>query len=125
MLLCLYTGLRIGELSALKWGNVDTEKRILHITSTVQRVANESGKRKTKLEVVTPKFRSAIRDIVIPEKIIAIISSLKTDDTHFVLSGTDQFVDPRTMENWFDRMMEECGINGITIESCRRAYKAG
>ena len=125
VLLCLYVGLRIGELSALKWGDINLDRKNIHVALTVQRVKDESGNRKTRLDVVEPKFRSAIRDVAIPEKICAVIPELKTDDSHFVLTGTDRFMDPRTMENWFDRMMEECGINGITIEACRRAYKAG
>ena len=125
VLLCLYCGLRVGELSALKWGDMDLGNRTLHINSTIQRVKADEGQKKTKLAVVEPKFRSAIRDVSIPEKICSIIPQLQKEGDCFVLTGTDQFMDPRTVENRFDRMMVECGINGITIEACRRAYKMG
>lgn len=43
------TGLRIGELCALKWADIDLEKRILTVRKTLQRVQIKSGKKKTKL----------------------------------------------------------------------------
>ena len=125
VLLCLYAGVRVGELSALKWGDIDLEKRTLHIASTIQRVKDEAGDKKTKLKSVPPKFKSAIRDVELPGKLCLVAAPLKQDDSYFVLTGTDRFMDPRTVENRFDRMMEECGIHGITIEACRRAYKMG
>ena len=42
-LLCLYTGLRVGELCALRWEDIDFEGRILHVARTVQRIQDTRG----------------------------------------------------------------------------------
>ncbi|MBQ9228167.1 MAG: site-specific integrase [Eubacterium sp.] len=66
ILLALYTGLRIGEICALEWKNVDFKRRILHIDATVSRINNDG---KTEYVIDTPKTKSSWRDIPIPRKL--------------------------------------------------------
>ena len=63
----LYTGMRIGELCALKWEDIDMEKRILTVSHTIQRIQSFEGSRKTKVIITEPKSQSSKRQIPIPE----------------------------------------------------------
>lgn len=38
ILICLYTGIRIGEICALRWDDIDTENKILTVNKTIQRL---------------------------------------------------------------------------------------
>lgn len=66
IMLSLYCGLRIGEVCALQWTDIDTKNAILYVRRTVQRIAHSSGKTKTKIHVGSPKSKSSIRVIPIP-----------------------------------------------------------
>ena len=124
ILLCMHAGLRLGELAGLRWGDISDENRLVHIRHSVQRVKNpeESG-RKTSLCLVTPKFKNAVRDVPLPEELIPIVESLRQRESCFVLTGAEEFMDPRTIQNHFNRMMREIGIEDATIEDCRKVVK--
>ena len=123
VLLCMHAGIRLGELSALRWGDISQEDGVIHIRHTVQRVHGSGGStRRTTLSLVKPKFKSAVRSLTIPHKLCTIIDSLRERDSFFVLTGEDEFMDPRTIQNHFHRMMGEIGVEGVTIEDCRKSH---
>lgn len=68
ILLCLFTGLRIGEICALRWGDLSFPDQTIHVHQTMQRVQDRSdhAKRKTKVVVTTPKSSCSIRTIPVP-----------------------------------------------------------
>lgn len=66
MLISLHTGLRIGEVCALKWSDVDIERKILTVRQTVARVkANSNDNCKSKLILDAPKTKNSLREIPI------------------------------------------------------------
>lgn len=89
IMLSLYCGLRIGEVCALQWTDIDTKNAILYVRRTVQRIAHSSGKTKTKIHVGSPKSKSSIRVIPIYRKfginVDDTITDIKCDvsDRHF------------------------------------------
>ena len=54
--LCLNSGLRIGELCALQWTDIDFKNRVIHITKTMQRIYNKRSNPKTKIIIPRPKL---------------------------------------------------------------------
>ncbi len=87
ILLSSATGIRIGELCALKWENIDLEKGIISIKNTAQRIKNIGGESSTKLVITPPKSSSSVREIPLPEFIIPLLSKLKANNNCFLLSG--------------------------------------
>lgn len=70
-LLHLSTRMRLGELLALRWKNVDLEQGIIWVRESVTRVKTHDPKdRKTKLIIQDPKTKSGYRDIPLPDIII-------------------------------------------------------
>lgn len=68
--LILQTGLRVGELSALKWSDIDWEKEVLHIARTIDyRTQNEEW------EIRSPKSKSGIRNIPLSKEAICILKN--------------------------------------------------
>ena len=75
ILICLYTGLRIGELMALEWDDIDFQKRELHVTKSCHDGKDKNGKicRITG----TPKTTHSTRVIPIPKQLIPILRDMK------------------------------------------------
>ena len=123
VLLTLYTGLRVGELCALQWRDISAGAQTLSVRRTVQRIrrATPSGAR-TELHFDTPKTQSSARTIPIPAKIAALLEPLRADPDCFVLSGTPDVVEPRTMQNRFKAYLREAGVEDINFHALRHTF---
>ena len=123
ILLSLYTGIRIGELCALKANDFDFFNKKLFIRQTLQRLQkNKCGDNKTYISITEPKSTSSVREIPLPDFICKIFSGMKLQINEFVLSGTLSPIEPRTMENRYNRIMKELGITGATFHTLRHNF---
>lgn len=120
ILLCLYTGIRIGELCALQWDDVDFSRKELRITKTLQRISLGNGA--TKIQTGTPKSRTSIRTVPMPEFICQYLMQFKGLHTAYLLSGNGMPVEPRTMQNRFKAVLKECGIRKLKFHGLRHTY---
>lgn len=92
ILLSLYAGIRIGELCALKWENIDLNVGIMKINSTLQRIQDFKGTsgKKTKIVITEPKTPSAKRTIPLPNFIIKKLKAInQKNGSAFLLTGTE------------------------------------
>ena len=123
ILICLYTGIRIGELCALKWENIDLKNGTIFIDKTVQRVRNEDVKNKAKTSVIfsTPKSSSSIRMIPIPSFLILLLR--KYELTHgFVLHNDGRFVDTRNVSRRFKKLLELAELPNLKYHILRHTF---
>lgn len=120
ILLALYTGLRIGEVCALKWEDIDFHNSLIYVHSTVSRVKNNN---KTEYIVDTPKTKSSVRLIPIPKKIIGFIKSIYSNrKSEYVISNKDEFVIPRSFEYRYHKMLNQLGIESVNFHSLRHTF---
>lgn len=119
ILLSLYTGLRIGEICGLKWKDIDYSQKILNVNRTAQRIQTATG---SKLSVTAPKTASARRSIPIPSCIIKLLRRFSSAGELYVLSGTEQPVEPRTMQNRYHAMLKKAGLPSINYHSLRHMF---
>jgi len=96
--LSMSTGIRLGELCALQWKDIDLEKRILTVRKTMQRIQIPQDTAKTKLIITEPKSETSCRTIPIPECMMKLLHNFKGKPESFVLSGTEKPIEPRTMQ---------------------------
>ena len=126
ILISLYTGIRIGELCALKFEDISIESKVIHISKTLQRLQRLSNDDDSKTEIVisSPKSNNSIRDIPIPDFIIKlIIDNNFYDPNAYILTGrTDRYIEPRTLENKFKRVSQECKIESYTFHTLRHTF---
>ena len=90
-LLQMYCGLRIGEICALRWNDIDLEQRVIHIRSTVARVKNNiTGG--THLIIDKPKTEASLRNVPIHSKLLSIITEMKSRSTSlYIISNSARF----------------------------------
>ena len=120
ILLCLYTGLRIGELCALKWQDIDLANGQVSVTKTIQRISCNDGT--TELVVGSPKSVSSVRDVPIPEFVCKELLKFKGISNAYILSGCGTPIEPRTMQNRFKSVLKQCGLPDRNFHSLRHTY---
>lgn len=123
VLLCLYTGLRLGELCALKWTDIDEADMTLKVDRTVQRITVDGGRAKTALVENNPKTMSSRRIIPLPREVLAPLMDLKAGQCyeHYVFGGKLP-LEPRTMQYRFQKILEKSGINARNFHILRHTF---
>ncbi len=122
ILLSAATGIRIGELCALKWANIDLDNKIMSVENTAQRIKNNGGATATKVVITSPKSSSSAREIPLPEFIVPLLRELKSNDSCYLLSGTRNIVEPRVMQYRFKRILSELNLSQVSFHSLRHGF---
>lgn len=124
ILLCLYTGLRIGEICALTWADILIEEQCLYIHQTMQRIQTKgSSEKKTTVVILPPKSECSIRKIPVPDEISQLLRMLQKSDNAYLLTGmVHRYVEPRNMENRFKAITMKCGINDVNFHALRHTF---
>lgn len=125
ILLCFYTGLRLGEVCALKWGDIDFEAGTMLVERTVSRIKNfEDNDYKTKLTIGKPKSRKSIRKIPIPGFMLDLFRqpNEQLNENFYVLSGTQVPMEPRTYQKLFQRILANVGVKSRKFHAIRHTF---
>ena len=124
IIICLYTGLRIGEICALKWQNVNLDSGTIFICSTIQRVQTFDGLQKTQIIESTPKSQCSIRTIPLPETLVELMKPYSEEnDEAYILTGSDNnFIEPRLYEYVFEKYVSEAGISSVNFHALRHTF---
>ena len=124
ILLCLYTGLRIGELCALTWNDISDSEQILFVNKTMQRLQQlDGGDKKTKVVISTPKSECSIRRIPLPDSIYhLLVSNRKSGDAYILTGISGKYLEPRTMENRFKRALANAMVEDANFHALRHTF---
>jgi integrase len=124
ILICMYTGIRIGEICALKWKNVSFSEHCIFIESTMQRLQQQtSGYYKTKIVISEPKSCCSIRRVPIPDNLYETLKNLQQNPDCFLLTGdVKEILEPRTLQNRFKAVIKKCGIQNANFHSLRHTF---
>lgn len=122
ILLTMYSGIRIGELCALTWNDINFQNGVIHVSKAVQRVAESAGRVKTTVTITSPKSKTSVRDIPIPSFVLDILKQNKRSDGSYILSGANRPVEPRTMQNRFKAVLKDCGVRNANFHLLRHTY---
>ena len=124
ILLTLNAGLRIGEVCALTWEDVDLNDGVLRIRHTVSRVRNTDPTKKasTTLIIDTPKTAASARDIPIVSSLRGILEGWKDGASGYVVPGSDDFLSPKTYDYRYRRILDACGVRQINYHALRHTF---
>lgn len=122
-IIALHTGMRIGEVCALMWDDIDLENNIIHVRHTIARVKSMDGDNKTKLIIDTPKTISSKRDIPISSSLKPILmAAINNKKSMFVVSDNDSFVGTRTFEYRYKQMLKRNNIREFNFHTIRHTF---
>lgn len=123
VILALYTGLRIGEISGLKWSDIDFEKDIIHIKRTLYRISNTVNNRKTEIIMAEPKTKSSKRSIPLAKNLKNyLLDKRKIDTSEYVISCKGSYAEPRVISYRFKKSMKQAGIRSIHFHVLRHTF---
>ena len=117
VLFALYTGIRLGELCALTWEDIQSDGK-MRICKTMQRIKKGEN---TVITITDPKTTSSNRIIPLPEFLCTLAEQLR--DNGFVLkNGKGGAVEPRVMQLKFEAIITECGIKHTNFHALRHTF---
>ena len=121
VLLALNSGLRLGELCALRWSDIDLHAGFLRVEREVQRLYEKGC---TKLIVQPPKSESSLRRIPLPADILSLLAAHKPKTAGGVclLTGTAAPLEPRTMQNRYRALLKRAGVPYRNFHALRHTY---
>ncbi|WP_106915240.1 tyrosine-type recombinase/integrase [Chryseobacterium aurantiacum] len=123
--ICLSAGIRIGEICALSWEDIDTDNAIISIRKTIQRIyLIEDGERKTELIIDTPKTKNSNREIPISKDLLKILKPFKkvVNPSFFVLTNDSKPTEPRTYRSYYKSLMNELDMPNIKFHGLRHSF---
>lgn len=120
--LAIYTGLRIGELCALQWADIDMRNGILKVSKTVQRISTHNEKSKTIVKITAPKSDTSVREIPLPAFLMSELEAVKGKDNDFIVSGSDNLIEPRSFTNRYKSVLKKAGLSSRKFHSIRHTF---
>ncbi len=137
VLLCLATGIRVGELVGLQWRDIDFEARMMRIRRTLNRLpAMDQRERKTEIVIGVPKSDKSPRDIPLPAFLIPHLGEYRAererekdlveeeyDPRGFIICNElGNPVEPRTMQDTFKRLLGAANIKNANFHCTRHTF---
>ncbi len=125
IIICLNTGIRIGEICALTWNDIDLKNKLITINKSLQRVYKD--KNNTKVLIDKPKSKKSIRKIPINRKLYKILAEIKLKNSYsgneFFLTGkSDKYVEPRNYQYMLKKCFQECNIKNYKFHILRHTF---
>lgn len=141
--LALRTGMRIGEICALRWCDISFEAAAISVCHTALRLprgnvcqadpdrpsaaAGDDGGvlalSRTELVIGTPKSESSLRLIPLMPDIATLCERFRPEEPEaFLLTGTDRCMDPRKLQRHLKKYLEECGIPEAHFHTLRHTF---
>ncbi len=124
ILISMYTGIRLGEICALKWGDISIDNGTLTIKRTMQRINNPAQNgNKTIVIIDAPKSQSANRSIPLPSNLLTIMKQFEAASNCFVLTGEPMaYIEPRSLQYRFKSILYQAGIEDINFHAIRHTF---
>lgn len=123
--ICLSAGLRIGEICALTWNDIDTDSGVICITKTIQRIYVVDKRAKhTEIIIDTPKSKNSIREIPMTRDLLRMLKPLKkiVNPSYYVLTNSMSPTEPRTYRSYYKKLMSRLGIPMIKFHGLRHSF---
>lgn len=125
ILFCMHTGLRIGELCALRWEDIDLENRTVTVSRTMQRIyrRDEEGQGHTKILITTPKTRNSVRIVPLASLLIPVLRRMDPGDAAaYLLTGTQRHTEPRTYRDYYNRLLGRLELPHVNFHGLRHTF---
>ncbi|HCT91448.1 MAG TPA: hypothetical protein DF613_08740 [Lachnospiraceae bacterium] len=123
--LCFATGMRLGEICALKRSDIHLDRGTLQISSTMGRIqdTDPASDRRTKVVITSPKTAHSRREIPIPGRLLDELERLDMEPDAYLLTGeSGRYCEPRRMAAYFSRALTASGAAHYRFHSIRHTF---
>ncbi|MGG5317957.1 hypothetical protein IGI49_002696 [Enterococcus sp. AZ071] len=122
-ILALHTGLRIGEISALKWEDIDFESNVIHVRHTYQRILSNQEERKTTLVYTNSKTENSARVVPMTKKLKTILKNHKKEASGpYVFSCKSLPKEPRLLTYHFHKITKKVQLSHVHFHQLRHTF---
>lgn len=123
--ICLSTGMRIGEICALRWEDIDINDGVIHVRHTLQRIyIIEDDKRHTELILDTPKTPNSLRDIPMSTELLKMMKQFNkvVNQKYYVISNDMDPIEPRTYRNYYKNLCKKLELPELKFHGLRHSF---
>lgn len=124
ILIALYGGLRVGEICALQWEDIQLENGIVRVSKTMMRIPDldSDSTRKTKILIDCPKTESSNRIIPLPTFLVAFLSEYRREGDAYILTGTKSWMEPRLCQRRYKKVLKRANLPCFTFHTLRHTF---
>jgi integrase len=122
---CLSAGIRIGEICALTWEDIDVDNGIINVRRTIQRIYTiDKGIRRTELLIDSPKTKNSIREIPMNRDLLKMLKPVKkiVNSQFFVLTNDPKPTEPRTYRSYYQKFMQDLNMPTLKFHGLRHSF---
>ena len=122
ILLCLYTGLQVGEICALRWSDISLEEGTVTVSRTMQRLQTKDEGSSAKTEVMISELKR--RTVPLPELLGERFKAFRpeVDGAYFLTGEAERYIEPRTYHNHFKAYVRRSKIKAANFSSLRHTF---
>ncbi|MGX7150240.1 tyrosine-type recombinase/integrase [Enterococcus ureasiticus] len=123
IIIALYTGMRIGEISGLRWTDIEWNKNIIYVRRTISRIPSTTHVGKTELVIDLPKTKTSIRAIPLSKNLKKYLQIKRENATgSYIVNCKGTFTEPRIISYRFKKVLKNAGIAPISFHSLRHSF---
>ena len=126
ILLSLMTGMRIGEICALRWKDISLVDKYVRVSCTMQRLRNndEEAPGRTSVVISEPKSESSSRIIPLNKYMMDLCKQWAVSDPNaYVLTGeASHYLEPRALQYHLSQHTKACNLEGVHFHTLRHTF---
>ena len=124
ILLALLTGMRIGEVCALKWEDISLPDERIRINRTLQRIQkSESGSKRTQVVITAPKSAKSVRSIPMSPLALGLCQKMWSPNPQaYILTGTADYMEPRVLQYRLRKYTADCHLEDVHFHTLRHTF---
>ena len=124
IILSLYTGLRIGEICALRWEDIDLREGMLYVRRNISRVQSfdSQEKKRTRIEIGMPKTETSFRQIPLPVFLRSYLRKIRKAPDRYLLTAQKKYMEPRAYQYQYKKIMRELGLDQCNYHMLRHTF---
>lgn len=122
IMISLNTGLRIGEVCALKWEDVDLVNEVIYVRKTILRVKDLNHPNKSKVIINGPKTEAGMRSVPINKRLVLLLKKLQSKPENFILTNSTRFIEPRNYYDRYRTILKKLKIENHNYHALRHTF---
>ena len=115
ILIAIYTGMRLSEITGLKWGDVDFEEKTISVKRNAAKIAGKDF-------VSTPKTKNGMRTVYMTDTLCEYLKPLQKAKDFYVCTGSAEIQPARSVQRSNELLCKKLGIECCGMHAYRHTF---